>query len=34
MSVWSTPKDPVGHARQIRRKVQQCSHTEGGHDET
>lgn len=24
-SVWSTPRDPETHAKQIRRKVDQCS---------
>ena len=24
LSVWSTPKNPEGHARQIVRKVKQC----------
>jgi hypothetical protein len=26
MSVWSTPRDPTEHARQIRRRVAKCPH--------
>jgi hypothetical protein len=26
ISVWSTPSDPFDHARQIRRRVNQCPH--------
>jgi hypothetical protein len=26
MSVWSTPRDPVNHAKQIRRRVDSCLH--------
>lgn len=26
MSVWSTPRDPVTHAKQIRRRVDACLH--------
>lgn len=33
LSVWSTPKNPDVHAKQIRRKVKQCLHT-GDNDET
>lgn len=28
MSVWSTPKNPGNHAKQIRRKVDKCPHVE------
>jgi hypothetical protein len=28
MSVWSTPRSPENHARQIRRVVARCSHGE------
>jgi hypothetical protein len=26
ISVWSTPKNPFNHARQIRRRVSKCPH--------
>ncbi len=26
MSVWSTPRDPVNHAKQIQRRVDACPH--------
>lgn len=26
MSVWSTPKSPENHAKQIKRKVDACEH--------
>ncbi len=26
MSIWSTPRVPINHARQIQRKVDQCYH--------
>jgi hypothetical protein len=26
MSVWSTPRNPVGHARLIRKRVADCPH--------
>lgn len=26
VNVWSSPKNPTNHAKQIRRKVDQCSH--------
>ncbi len=26
LSIWSTPRDPVGHARMIRRRVDSCPH--------
>ncbi len=32
MAVWSTPRNPVKHAQQIKRKVDQCIH-DGGLDE-
>ena len=32
MSIWSAPRDPVKHANQIRRKVNQCKHV-GGNNE-
>lgn len=32
MSVWSTPKSPENHSRQIRRNVDACEH-EGGENE-
>jgi hypothetical protein len=32
MSVWSTPKSPENHARQIRRNVDACEH-QGGENE-
>jgi hypothetical protein len=27
-SIWSTPKDPYGHARSIRQYVDRCSHAD------
>ncbi|MGB7933154.1 MAG: hypothetical protein WCH04_13180 [Gammaproteobacteria bacterium] len=33
MSVWSTPKDPGRHARQLRRKIDGCIHQSGELDE-
>ena len=30
MSVWSTPRNPENHARQIRHRVEQCEHEQGG----
>jgi len=30
LSVWSTPKDTVRHARQIRRRVDSCGHGNTG----
>ncbi len=30
MSIWSTPRDPVRHAGQIRRNVDTCPHVVGG----
>ena len=27
MSIWSTPKNPEAHAKQIERKVRQCPHS-------
>ena len=32
MSLWSTPRNPFKHARQIKRKVDQCQH-EGENNE-
>ena len=26
LSVWSTPRDPENHAKQIRRQVDRCAH--------
>ena len=26
LSVWSTPRNPMTHARQIRKRVEQCPH--------
>ena len=33
MSVWSTPKNPGGHARQLIQKVDGCTKQEGEQDE-
>ena len=30
VSVWSTPRNPENHARQIRREVDKCGHSRGG----
>jgi hypothetical protein len=32
MSIWSTPKSPLNHAKQIRRKVDQCLAMNAGTD--
>jgi hypothetical protein len=29
MSIWSTPRDPENHAKQIRKRVDHCSHCKG-----
>lgn len=29
MSIWSTPRDPVRHAKQIKRNVDKCKHCGG-----
>ena len=29
VSIWSTPRNPVNHARQLRRVVDRCIHQEG-----
>ena len=33
VSVWSTPKSPENHARQIRKVVDRCPHTNEQNDE-
>ena len=33
VSVWSTPKSPGNHAKDIRRAVERCSHREEGEDD-
>ena len=33
MSIWSTPRNPVNHANQIIRKVNQCTHEEDENDD-
>lgn len=33
MSIWSTPRSASQHARQITRRVQQCTHSEELHHE-
>lgn len=33
VGVWSTPRNPENHARQIRREVDQCPHSDGDADE-
>ena len=33
MSVWSTPRNPESHARQLRRKVNGCIYNQGDADE-
>lgn len=30
LSVWSTPADPFGHARQLRRRMNACAHQWSG----
>lgn len=34
ISVWSTPKGPENHARQVRNKIDNCPHREGDVDAT
>jgi hypothetical protein len=30
ISIWSSPRDPVNHAKQIKRKVMSCPHNNSG----
>ena len=32
--VWSTPRSPENHAKQLRREIDRCPHKEGENDET
>jgi hypothetical protein len=33
ISIWSTPRSPENHARQIRRVLDRCNHISDEHDE-